>query len=123
MISQEEFQDKFTKNLDGLPIFQRKEIERRNELPEKIRRIEEKQAGEEPEGTEKINVILSSFLDAETYANKIDILRRNKDELDGRTLRNIAICLDLSFNDETDLYDYIMRHLDLRKKYEGDRLR
>ncbi|MDR1699895.1 MAG: hypothetical protein LBR68_01750 [Lachnoclostridium sp.] len=42
VISKEEFQDKFSKDLEGIPEYQRKGIEKRMELPEKTRRIEEK---------------------------------------------------------------------------------
>lgn len=120
VMSREDFLKEFTRELDGLPAFPRKEIEKRAEITQKIKRIEAK---EEPEQEEKVNDLLMRFLDAETNSEKINILRREKDKLDDHILNSIAVCLDLTIDDEDGRYEYIIQHLELQKRYEGSRLR
>jgi arabinogalactan endo-1,4-beta-galactosidase len=117
--------DKFTKEWEKLNVTQRKEIVSRAELPQKTRRIEDKHGDDvqaQPK-EETVSGILIKFLDAESFREKIEIFKNGRDELTERDLRNIAVCLDLTFEKNVDLYDYIMQHLELKEKYERQRLR
>lgn len=80
---------------------------------------------EENEEMQQANPDLLRFLDAETYKEKIDLLRELQElnKLDERLLNNMAACMDLTIEDGRDGYSMIMSELEFRKKYEKDRLR
>ena len=44
-----------------------------------------------------------------------------KDELDDRTLNNMAVSLDLSIEDGVDGYSLLMSELRIRSRFEGKR--
>lgn len=75
---------------------------------------------EVPEVEEEVPGIIR-FLDAETYKEKIKILEEMKDELDERTLNNMAVSLDLSLDDGVDGYSFLMSELKIRSRFEGKR--
>ncbi len=61
------------------------------------------------------------FLDAETYEEKMKVLESMRDDLDERTLNNMAVSLDLTINDGADAYAFLMSELRIRSRYEGKR--
>ena len=73
-----------------------------------------------PEIEEKVPGIIR-FLDAETYKQKIKILEEMRDDLDDRTLNNMAVSLDLSIEDGVDGYSLLMSELRIRSRFEGKR--
>ncbi len=79
---------------------------------------------ENTESEEEVPALIR-FLDAETYKEKIKILEEMKDELDDRTMNNLAVSLDLSIEDGVDGYSLLMSELRIRSRFEakrGDRL-
>ena len=72
VMSREQFMQEFERELEGIPQKSRKEIEKRDEIPEKIKRIETKVEEELGE-----NKRLFEFLDAKTYKEKIDLFDSN----------------------------------------------
>lgn len=75
---------------------------------------------ENTQSEEEVSGIIR-FLDAETYKEKIKILEEMKDELDDRTLNNMAVSLDLSIEDGVDGYSLLMSELRIRSRFEGKR--
>jgi len=73
-----------------------------------------------PETEEEVPGIIR-FLDAETYKQKIKILEEMRDDLDERTLNNMAVSLDLSIEDGADGYSLLMSELRIRSRFEGKR--
>lgn len=96
---------------------------------------EEKNAADQPEGeeelmnepeeivTEEEEVVpgIIQFLDAETYEDKMKVLESMRDDLDERTLNNMAVSLDLTINSGVDAYSFLMSELRIRSRYEGKR--
>ena len=120
------------KDFAELPLVGRKQIGKKEDLPDRQPRIskgevlteeesEETQEEEksEPE-TDTIQKMLA-FLDAETYHEKIRILEDMKDELNEHILNNLAVSLDLSIEDGVDGCRLILSELRMRGKYESDR--
>lgn len=73
--------------------------------------------------TEEEEVVpgIIQFLDAETYEDKMKVLESMRDELDERTLNNMAVSLDLTINSGVDAYSFLMSELRIRSRYEGKR--
>lgn len=69
--------------------------------------------------------ILFDILDAETSKEKIGKMRFYRDELDERTLGNIAAAFDVSGDCQSDdeLFEQIVQDLTIKARYETDRLR
>lgn len=122
VMSREEFLSKFTREFDGIGLTPRRELERRAELPQKRRQIEQKDL-KEKKGMEEGNPLLLEFLDAETYREKIKVMYQNRERIDDTLLDIIAVCLDLRLEDEADKFEFILQHLELQQKYENNRLR
>ena len=72
-----------------------------------------------------VNEILFKILDAEKMEEKLDLLRFYRDELDERTLGNIAASYDIvaGYQKNDELFEQIEQYFMLRQKYESDRLR
>lgn len=121
VMSREEFQNKFTREFEGLPFTKRKELEKRTEIAEKTRRIEVKDEIEVSDEVEKTD--LFRFLDADTAAERISILLDLKQNMDDKLLDDIAVCLDIVWEDGVDKFEFILQHLELQKKYESGRFR
>lgn len=121
VMSRDEFLSKFTREFEGIGITAHLELERRAELPQKTRRIEQKKMDEEME--EKGNPLLLKFLDAETYREKIKVLFQNRELFNDTLLETIAVCLDLTLEEGVDKFEFIVQHLELQQKYENNRLR
>lgn len=123
VISTDEFIEQFTKKFPGLPKKERPMLERRGEITQKVRQIETTKLPEE-DGVQA-DADLMRFLDAETYREKIEIFMemQDKEKLTESMLNNIAVCLDLSIGDDMDGFQFILSELEIRKKYEKERLR
>ena len=122
-----------------MPLVGRKQIEKREDLPDKQPRISkgeietpenetEENKSEKGESEKKQAVSkdpriqkLIEFFDANTNRKKMKLLEQMKDELDEFMLNNIAVSLDLSIEDGMDGYERIMSELKIRSKYESER--
>jgi len=71
------------------------------------------------------NEILFKILDAKTMNEKLELMRFYKDELDDRTLGNIAASYDIiaGYKNCDELFEQIAQYFMIRQKYETDRLR
>ena len=129
-----QFFAEYVKKFEELPLVGRKQLEKRDDLPDKRPLIskgevsaqeEEGQGpGQEKESDPRIRKLVA-FFDAGTYKEKIKLLDEMKDELDDFMLNNIAVSLDLSIEDGVDGFGFIMSELRIRSRYEsirGDRL-
>lgn len=137
VMEKRQFFAEYVKEFAELPLVGRKQIEKREDLPNKQPRIskgeimdggpaeaEKPAEAKEPEVPEAIQKMLA-FLDAESYHEKIRILEEMQDDLTEHILNNIAVSLDLSLEDDEDGFERIMAELRMREKYEsnrGDRL-
>ena len=132
VMEKRQFFAEYVKDFAELPLVGRKQIGKKEDLPDRQPRIskgevlteeesEETQEEEksEPE-TDTIQKMLA-FLDAETYHEKIRILEDMKDELNEHILNNLAVSLDLSIEDGVDGYRLILSELRMRGKYESNR--
>lgn len=54
---------------------------------------------EDADSLEKVNHVLLSFLDAETYNNKLEIITAHITEMDDRLINNMAASLDCTVDD------------------------
>lgn len=130
VMEQREFFAEYVKEFEQLPLGGQKQIEKREDLPDKQPRISkgvvqsdvgeddvEKENGGEDDSTKK----LLAFFDAPTYREKMKILEAMKNDLDERMLNNLAASLDLTIEENMDGYQLIMSELQIRSKYEMDR--
>ena len=131
VMEKRQFFAEYVKEFAELPLVGRKQIEKKEDLPDKqpriskgeVQREEMEETQEEPE-SDAIQKMLA-FLDAETCHEKIRILEDMKDELNEHILNNLAVSLDLSIEEGMDGYQLILSELKMREKYEsnrGDRL-
>ena len=72
-----------------------------------------------------MNELLFEILDAETMKEKIELMRSHRDELDERTLGNIAASYDIvaGYKDKDELFEQIEQYFLIRARFETDRLR
>lgn len=141
VMEKRQFFAEYVKEFAELPLVGRKQIEKREDLPDKQPRIskgevmqereseldkqEETKKHETPEKEitpeeETVQKMLA-FLDADTFHDKIRILEDMKEDLDEHILNNLAVSLDLSIEDGVDGYQMILSELRIREKYESDR--
>lgn len=141
VMEKKQFFAEYVREFEDLPLVGRKQIEKREDLPDKQPRISKGKvtnpADEETDETGRDTPVsesdsedprirkLIAFFDAETYREKIKLLEKMREDLDEFMLNNIAVSLDLSIENETDGYQFIMSELKIRSKFEsgrGDRL-
>lgn len=121
VMEKRQFFAEYVKDFVELPLTGKVTIEKKQDLPDKQPLISKGEIlQEEVDEDDKLSKLLS-FLDAETYREKIKILEEIKDDLDEHMINNIAVSLDLSIEDGVDGYERIMSELRMRKKYELDR--
>ena len=120
VIPAKDFLELYTKKFPELVAKEQPVLERRGEIEERRSTEPVKESKEEQADND-----LMDFLDAETYREKIEILNRmqSNDKLNERMLNNIAVCLDITLEDGRDGYEFILGELEIRKKYEKERLR
>lgn len=137
VMEKRQFFAEYVKEFAELPLVGRKQIEKKEDLPDRQPRISkgevlteeeyEEETQEEPGPEPESDAIqkMLAFLDAETCHEKIRILEDMKDELNEHILNNLAVSLDLSIEEGVDGYQLILSELKMREKYEsnrGDRL-
>lgn len=139
VMEKRQFFAEYVKEFAELPLTGRKQIAKREDLPNKQPRISKgeilEQAEDEPENEEvtKDSEVsdavqkMLAFLDADSCHEKIRILEEMQDaeDLNEHILNNLAVSLDLSLEDDEDGFARIMAELRMREKYEsnrGDRL-
>lgn len=141
VMEKRQFFAEYVKDFEELPLKSQKQIEKREDLPDKRPLISkgvvetpgEDEASEKQEesgseskkkemtaGEKKIKKMMD-FFDAGTFWEKIRLLENMRDDLDEHMLNNIAVSLDLSLEDGVDGYEFILSELKIRDKYEGDR--
>ncbi len=130
VMEKRQFFAEYVKEFAELPLVGRRQIEKREDLPDRQPRISkgEVMTAQEPEESEQTDDTedgairkMLAFLDADTYYEKIRILEDMKDELDEHILNNLAVSLDLSIEDGANGYQMILSELKMREKYESDR--
>lgn len=133
VMEKRQFFAEYVKEFTELPLVGRKQIEKKEDLPDKQPRISkgevlteeepeeetQEEQREEPESVAIQNML--AFLDAETCHEKICILEGMKDELNEHILNNLAVSLDLSIEEGVDGYRLILSELKMREKYESNR--
>lgn len=120
VMEKSQFFAEYVKEFAELPLVGRKQIEKKEDLPDKQPRISKGEVLEDDPEKETIQKMLA-FLDAESTHEKIRILEDMKENLDDHILNNLAVSLDLSLNDGADGYEIIMSELRMRERYEGNR--
>ena len=75
---------------------------------------------EEQTGEGEVNAGLMEFLDAETFDERLEVLRKMRNSIDDRTIDAIAVAIDTQIPDGSvdDRYDKLMEHMKMKKKYE-----
>lgn len=133
VMEKRQFFAEYVKEFAELPLVGRKQIEKKEDLPDRQPRISkgevlteedsEEEIQDEPESESESIAIqkMLAFLDAETCHQKIRILEEMKDELNEHILNNLAVSLDLSIEEGMDGYQLILSELKMREKYESDR--
>ncbi|MBO5486945.1 MAG: hypothetical protein J5988_08485 [Eubacterium sp.] len=134
VMEKKQFFAEYVRKFEDLPLVGRKQIEKREDLPDKQPRISKGEIAtlesetEENESEKEQDVSkdpriqkLIEFFDANTDREKMKLLENMKDELDEFMLNNIAVSLDLSIEDGMDGYERIMSELKIRSKYESER--
>lgn len=125
VMEKRQFFSEYVKEFAELPLVGRKQLEKREDLPDKQPRISKgevmaaEEEREDPE-RERIQKMLS-FLDADSPHEKIRILEDMKDELDDHILNNLAVSLDVSLEEGADGYQMILSELKMRERFEGNR--
>ena len=136
VMEKRQFFAEYVKEFDGLPIMGQKQLEKREDLPDKrpliskgvvgaqgdegTEKPEERRTKELTPGEKRIKKMME-FFDAGTFWEKIRLLENMRDDLDEHMLNNIAVSLDLSLEDDVDGYEFILSELKIRDKYESDR--
>lgn len=136
VMEKKQFFAEYVREFEDLPLVGRKQIEKRDDLPDKQPRISkgkvtnpseepvldamETPIGEPEQKDPRIQKLIA-FFDTETYREKIKLMEKMKDDMDEFMLNNIAVSLDLSIENNTDGYEFIMSELKIRSKYESDR--
>ncbi len=76
--------------------------------------------GTEDQNEGTVNENLMRFLDAETFNEKLDILRSIRLTVDNETIDAIAMAIDTQIpdGDVNDRYDKLLEHMRMKKMYE-----
>ena len=69
--------------------------------------------------------LLFKILDAELAKDKIEIMKLYRDDIDERTMGNLAAALEIAADcdNKDDLFDEIIQRLSIKARYETERLR
>ena len=121
VMEKRQFFSEYVREFEDLPLVGRKQIGKRDELPNKQPRISKGEVTPPEEAADPRMEKLLAFFDAETYKEKMKLLEKMKDDLDDFMLNNIAVSMDLSIEDGADGYEFIMSELKIRSKYESRR--
>ncbi len=139
VMERRQFFAEYVKDFEELSLANRKQLEKREDLPDKRPLISKGEVAEEstekkesekesesesekkPEEKDSRMKKLIEFFDAPTYQEKIKLFENMRNELDDYMLNNIAVGMDLSIENGQDGYRLIMSELLIRNKYEGER--
>lgn len=133
VMEKRQFFAEYVKEFEELPLVGRKQIGKKDDLPDKQPLISKGEVTEpdtakktmdsvsEPEEPDPKIQKLIEFFDADTCREKIKLLEKMRDDLDDHMLNNIAVSLDLSIEEGTDGYQLIMSELKMKSRYESDR--
>lgn len=69
--------------------------------------------------------LLFKILDAELAKDKIEMMKLYRDDIDERTMGNLAAALEVASDCDNidDLFDEIIQSLSIKAKYETERFR
>ncbi|MBO6138318.1 MAG: hypothetical protein J6O71_06870 [Lachnospiraceae bacterium] len=75
---------------------------------------------EDQEEEGRVNENLMEFLDAETFDERLEVLRRIRTTIDDRTIDAIAVAIDTEIpaGSVEERYDKLLEHMQMKKKYE-----
>lgn len=121
VMEKRQFFAEYVRDFEELPLVDRKQIGKREDLPDKQPRISKGEVA--PGGTNQDSEMekLMAFFDADSFVEKMELYEAMEDELDERMLSNIAVSLDLPLEDGVDIAALIRSELKIRSKYEGER--
>lgn len=124
----------YVSHFEDLALAGRKQIEKRQDLPDKqplisageTADISVEEQDEIPEETsgEKQDVKIQrmmAFFDASDYSEKLKLFDKMADDLEEHMLNNIAASLDIPPKDGVDVKERIRAELNIRSRYEGKR--
>ena len=120
VMEQRQFFAEYVRNFEELPLVGKKQLEKRQDLPDKQPRISKGEVTREEPKDPRVEKLIQ-FFDAKTYKEKIKLFEKMQDELDDFMLNNIAVSLDLSIEEDVDGYQFILSELKLKEKFESDR--
>lgn len=135
VMEKRQFFAEYVKEFEELPLVNRRQIEKKEDLPDKqpliskgeVASVEEEDSEKREKTTEedwkknpKLEKLIA-FFDAESYHQKMKIFEAIEEELDEHMLSNIAVSLDLPLEDGVDISKLIKSELKIRSKYEGKR--
>ena len=71
------------------------------------------------------NELLFRILDCDRSKDKLELIRRYRDDIDHRMLGNLAVSLDIPADagDDDEIFMQIAQYLETRARFETDRLR
>ncbi len=121
----------YVRKFEELPLVGQKQLGKRDDLPDKQPRISKGEVagvGDETEEDASSNTPddvgiqkMIEFFDADSYWQKLKLFDKMADDLDEHILYNIAVSLDISLEDVSDITERIRTELRMRSKYEGER--
>lgn len=142
VMEKRQFFAEYVNKFEELPLVGRKQLTKREDLPDKQPRISKGEISEEPvtKDNQVDDVVaedsqnweeavqenpqlqkLIEFFDAESFHDKMKLFEKMEDDLDEHMLNNIAVSLDLPLEDGVDIAELIKSELRIRSRYEGER--
>lgn len=138
VMEKRQFFAEYVRKFEELPLVGQKQLGKREDLPDKQPRIskgevagvgdtEDDQDERLPDETEEdmsddVGIQkMVEFFDADSYWQKLKLFDKMADDLDEHILYNIAVSLDISLENVSDISGRIRTELTMRSKYEGER--
>lgn len=131
VMEKRQFFAEYVRKFEELPLVGQKQLGKREDLPDKQPRISKGEVAGMGDGAEEdapsntpddegIQKMVE-FFDADSYWQKLKLFDKMADDLDEHILYNIAVSLDISLEDVSDISERIRTELRMRSKYEGER--
>lgn len=121
VMEKRQFFAEYVREFEELPLVERKQISKREDLPDKQPRISKGEVAEDPELQDPKMKKLIAFFDEDSFKEKSKMFEMMEDELDNTMLNNIAASLDLPLEEGVNIAALIRSELKIRAKYEGER--
>lgn len=129
VMEKRQFFAEYVKEFAELPVAGRKQLDKRQDLPDrqplisKGEVLSEEKTESEPEGDQEHELTekMMAFLDADTFHEKLRILEDMEGEVNEFILNNLAVSLDIPLENDVDAYAFILSELRIRAKYESER--